>query len=214
MTISTDRLLTALRWRYATKKFDPTKKIPATTWDAIEDALVLTPSSFGLQPWKFLVIDHPGLRANLLTESWGQAQVTEASHYLVLTARTDLAAADIDSWMARMAEAQGSSPEILASLKGVIEGFAQAMSHEARHAWNCRQVYIALGQVMATAALLGIDACPMEGISQAGYDQILNLQGTGYATVVACALGYRAQDDRYASLPKARFDRSKIIEHI
>ena len=214
MTVSSDHLLAALRWRYATKSFDSTKKIPAATWDALEEALVLTPSSFGLQPWKFLVIDHPGIRVNLLAESWGQAQVTEASHYLVLAARTDLTAADIDSWIARMAEVQGSSPETLAPLKGMIEGFAQSMSHEVRHAWNCRQVYIALGQVMAAAALLGIDACPMEGISQAGYDQILNLQGTGYATVVACALGYRATGDRYASLPKARFDRSKVIEHI
>ena len=214
MTLTPDHLLAALRWRYATKRFDPAKKIPAATWDAIEDSLVLTPSSFGLQPWKFLVVEHPGLRANLLAESWGQSQVTDASHYIVLTARTDLTAADIDSWMVRMAEVQGGSPEALGSYKGVIEGFAQSMSHEARHAWNCRQVYIALGQLMAAAAVLGIDACPMEGISQAGYDQILNLQGTGYATVVACALGYRATDDRHASLPKARFDRSKLIEHV
>ena len=214
MTLTPDHLLAALRWRYATKRFDPAKKIPAATWDAIEDSLVLTPSSFGLQPWKFLVVEHPGLRANLLAESWGQSQVTDASHYLVLTARTDLTAADIDSWMVRMAEVQGGSPEALGAYKGVIEGFAQSMSHEARHAWNCRQVYIALGQLMAAAAVLGIDACPMEGISQAGYDQILNLQGTGYATVVACALGYRATDDRHASLPKARFDRSKLIEHV
>jgi nitroreductase len=214
MTISPDHLLTALRWRYATKRFDPLKKIPPATWEAIEDALVLTPSSFGLQPWKFLVIDHPGVRANLLAESWGQTQVTEASHYLVLTARTDLAAADIDSWMARMTAVQGSTLQTLAPLKGMIEGFAQSMSHEARHAWNIRQVYIALGQLMTAAAVLGIDACPMEGISPAGYDQILGLQGTGYATVVACALGYRATDDRHATLPKARFDHSKIIQHI
>jgi nitroreductase len=214
MTITSDHLLAALRWRYATKRFDSAKKIATDTWDAIEKSLVLTPSSFGLQPWKFLVIDHPGVRANLLAESWGQTQVTDASHYLVLTARTDLAAADIDSWMTRMAEIQGGTPQTVAPYKGVIEGFAQSMSHEARHAWNCRQVYIALGQLMAAAALLGIDACPMEGISQVGYDQILGLQGSGYATVVACALGYRAPDDRHASVPKARFDRSKIIEHV
>ena len=116
--------------------------------------------------------------------------------------------------MKRMAEVQGSGPEVLAPLKGMIEGFAQAMSHEARHAWNTRQVYIALGQLMTTAAVMGIDACPMEGISAAGYDQLLGLEGSGYATVVGCALGYRAADDKYASIPKARFDRSKVISHI
>ena len=214
MTISPEKLLASLRWRYATKQFDPTRKIPAATWDALEESMVLTPSSFGLQPWKFLVIQDPGVRANLAAESWHQPQVTQASHYVVLTARTDLNAADIDAWMARMAEVQGSGPEVLAPLKGMIEGFAQAMSHEARHAWNVRQAYIALGQLMTTAAVMGIDACPMEGISAAGYDQLLGLEGSGYATVVGCALGYRAADDKYASIPKARFDRSKVISHI
>lgn len=214
MTISTEQLLDALRWRYATKKFDASRKIPASTWDAIEESLVLTPSSFGLQPWKFLVIQDAGLRANLSAESWRQPQVTEASHYVVLTARTDLESTDIDAWMSRMAEVQGGRPESVAPLKGMIEGFAQAMSHEARHAWNVRQAYIALGQLMASAALLGIDACPMEGISAAGYDHLLGLEGSGYATVVACALGYRAADDKYAAVPKARFDRAQVISHL
>ena len=214
MTLIPDQLLASLRWRYATKKFDASRKSPAGTWDAIEESLVLTPSSFGLQPWKFIVIQDPGVRANLSPESWRQPQVTEASHYVVLTARTDLDSTDIDAWMARMCEVQGSSAEAVAPLDGMIRGFAQAMSHEARHAWNIRQVYIALGQLMASAALLGIDACPMEGISAAGYDHVLGLEGSGYATVVACALGYRAADDKYAEMPKARFDRSRVISHL
>lgn len=214
MIISPDKLLASLRWRYATKKFNSARKISADTWDAIEESLVLTPSSFGLQPWKFFVVEDSGLRANLAVESWNQPQVTEASHYVVLTARTDLNAADIDAWMTRLSELRGSGPEAVAPLKGLIEGFAQAMSHEARHAWNIRQAYIALGQLMAAAALLGIDACPMEGISATGYDQILGLEGSGYVTVVACALGYRAEDDKYATLPKARFDRSQVISHL
>ena len=214
MSLSTEKLLAALRWRYATKRFDASRHIPAATWDALEESLVLTPSSFGLQPWKFLVIGDPGVRANLATESWNQPQVTEASHYVVLTARTDLNSADIDAWLARMAEIQSTPPETVAMLKGMIEGFAQGMSHEARHAWNIRQAYIALGQLMTSAAVLGIDACPMEGLSTAGYDHILKLEGSGYATVVACALGYRANDDRSATVPKARFDRSRVISHV
>jgi nitroreductase len=214
MTISPDKLLASLRWRYATKQFDPSRKIAAATWEAVEESLVLTPSSFGLQPWRFLVVQDPGVRALLSPESWKQPQVTEASHYVVLTARTDLDASDIDAWMARMSEVQGSHVETTAPLRGMIQGFAQAMSHEARHAWNVRQTYIALGQLMASAALLGIDACPMEGISTAGYDHVLGLEGSGYATVVACALGYRSADDKYATTPKARFDRSQVISHI
>ncbi len=214
MTIDADQLLAALRWRYATKRFDPTKKIPAPIWDALEESLVLTPSSFGLQPWKFLVVMDPNVRANLAPESWNQPQVTEASHYVVLTTRTDLTATDIDAWMNRMMEVQGSSEQAVAPLKGMIEGFVQAMAPEARHAWNIRQTYIALGQLMASAALLGIDACPMEGISMAGYDHVLGLEASGYATTVACALGYRAADDKYAGIAKGRFDRSRVVTRL
>lgn len=212
--LTPDQLLAALRWRYATKQFDPARKIPADVWDALEESLVLTPSSFGLQPWKFIVVRDPAMRMRLQQESWNQPQTTEASHFVVLASRTDLTKADIDSWITRMAEAQNKQADDLAPLKGMIAGFAETMSCEARHAWNTRQVYIALGQLMTSAAVLGIDTCPMEGISAAAYDRILGLEGSGYATAVACALGYRSADDKYASTPKARFERSTVIRHI
>jgi nitroreductase len=214
MAMTTDQLLSALRWRYATKQFDASRKIPAETWAALEESLVLTPSSFGLQPWKFLIVETPAVRAKLLPDSWNQAQVTEASHFVVLTARTDLTAADIDAWVSRLSEIQGRPAEALAPMKGMIVGFAETMSEEERHAWNIRQVYIALGQLMASAAVLGIDACPMEGISKTAYDRILGLEGSGYATVVACALGYRADTDKYATAPKARFEASRVIQRV
>lgn len=213
-TTTPEQLLASLRWRYATKKFDPTQIISSEVWAALEQSLVLTPSSFGLQPWKFLVITDPGVRANLLTQSWGQPQVTEASHYVVLAARTDLEAKDIEDWTACMAEIQDTPAESLAGFKGVIEGFVQRMSTETRAAWNVKQAYIALGQLMTSAALLGVDACPMEGISPAGYDEVLKLENSGYATVVACALGYRSAEDKYATIPKARFDASRVIQYI
>lgn len=214
MSVPPENLLQSLRWRYATKQFDASKKIPKKVWDVIEESLVLTPSSFGLQPWQFLVIQDPVVRMSLLPESWKQPQVTDASHYVVLTARTDLTQDDIDAWVACMAEVRGAEISTLAPMKGMIEGFAQAMSHEQRHEWNVRQVYIALGQLMATAAALGVDACPMEGISASGYDHVLGLGGGGYSTAVACALGYRSDGDKYSAIPKARFDRSKVIRHI
>lgn len=214
MSLPPDQLLSALRWRYATKQFDASRKIPAPTWDAIEESLVLTPSSFGLQPWRFLVVETPAVRTKLLEESWSQPQVTDASHFVVLAARTDLCPADIDAWISRMAEVQEKPPEAVAPLKGMIVGFAERMSHEDRQAWNVRQTYIALGQLMASAAVLGIDACPMEGISTSAYDRILGLEVSGYATVVACALGYRSEKDAYATAPKVRFEREKVVRHI
>ncbi len=214
MPISAPELLEALNFRYATKAFDPGKKIPGETWQAIEESLALTPSSFGLQPWKFLVIDSPETREKLKGASWGQSQLTDASHLVVLTTRTDLDQADIDSWIARLSDVQGTPLENLAGLSGVISSFSGGMSVPEKHDWNRRQVYIALGQLMTAAALLGIDTCPLEGISPADYDEILGLKDSGYATAVGCALGYRAGDDKYASAAKARFPLEQVIAHV
>ena len=214
MNTSTTSVLNALQWRYATKQFDSARKIDAETWNAIEQSLILTPSSFGLQPWKFLVVGDPAIRSELRAASWNQPQVTDASHLVVLTTRTDLTQNDIDAWINRMAEVQGCPAENFAPLAGMISGFSSSMSSDARRAWNSRQVYIALGQLMTTAAMLNIDTCPLEGIDPAAYDRALGLENSGYATVVACALGYRDAADKYASTLKARFDRSRVIEHI
>ena len=214
MNTSTTSVLNALQWRYATKQFDSARKIDAETWNAIEESLILTPSSFGLQPWKFIVVADPAIRSELRAASWNQPQVTDASHLVVLTTRTDLTQNDIDAWINRMAEVQGCPAENFAPLAGMISGFSSSMSSDARRAWNSRQVYIALGQLMTTAAMLNIDTCPLEGIDPAAYDRTIGLEKSGYATVVACALGYRDAADKYAAAPKARFDRSRLIEHI
>ncbi|WP_035601086.1 NAD(P)H-dependent oxidoreductase [Haloferula sp. BvORR071] len=208
-----EKLIESLQFRYATKKFDAERKIPAEIWAVLEHSLVLTPSSFGLQPWKFLVIDSPEVRADLSKKSWGQSQVTDASHLVVFTTRTDMTEADVDRLMDSLSSIQSRSPESLSGYRNVITGFAAAMTPEARHGWNMRQTYIALGQFMASAAALGIDTCPLEGLEPAGYDQVLGLVGTGYATSVACAVGYRSAEDKYASTPKARFPLEEIIEH-
>ncbi len=214
MAISPQDLLSALNFRYATKAFDPERKIPSETWTAIESSLALTPSSFGLQPWKFLVIDSTDIREKLMAASWGQAQVRDASHFVVLTTRTDLEQKDIDSWISRLADVQETPMESLAGLSGVISSFAGGMDTPTKHAWNTRQVYIALGQLMTAAALLGIDTCPMEGISPVDYDDVLGLKESGYATAVACALGYRSADDKSAGKKKARFPESEVISHL
>lgn len=204
-------LTSALNWRYATKSFDSEKSVPADAWQALLDSLVLSPSSFGLQPWKFIVVSNPELRERLRENSWGQAQVSEADKLVVFTSRTDMTPEDIKRWVDRLAEVQKQSPEELKGYAGIVEGFCQRMSPEARHNWNIRQTYIALGQFMAAAATIGIDTCPLEGIDPSGYDHELGLAGSGYATCVACAVGYRRDDDRSASRPKARFAADEVI---
>lgn len=210
--IATSQLLDAQNWRYATKSFDPAKRIPDATWAALEQTLVLSPSSFGLQPYRFLVIANPAKRAQLLPHAWGQRQVVDASHFVVFAARTDVKAADIDTFLQRTAEVRGVSLESLAGYRGMMAGMllSDGFKPIAPH-WAARQAYIALGNLMTSAALLGVDACPMEGLVPAEFDKLLGLTEQGYTTVVACALGYRAPDDKYATLPKVRFDRASLI---
>lgn len=214
MIISPDQLIEALHFRYATKAFDPSRKIPAAHWQAIESSLTLTPSSFGLQPWKFIIVDSPDVREKLKSASWGQSQLTDASHIIVLATRTDLDQKDIDAWITRLSEVRGIPGEDLAGLSAVISNFIQPMNAPEKQAWNTRQVYIALGQLMTASALMGIDSCPLEGMSPPDYDEILGLTGTGYATAVACALGYRHESDKYSTMPKARFPHQSVVTRI
>jgi nitroreductase len=213
--ISDTALIEALHWRYAVKKFDASKKIPASTWTAMEESLVLAPSSFGVQPWKFLVVDNTELRAKLVAASWGQAQVVDASHLVVFALKQDVGEEHIDRYMARTAEVRGITVESMDPFKKVIMGsFAGARAKGFLDTWQSRQVYIALGQFMTAAALLGVDTCPMEGLEPAKYDETLGLTGTGYTTLCACPAGYRSADDKYATTPKVRFPISEVIEHI
>lgn len=214
MIIQPDALRTALKFRYATKQFDPTHKLDAATWDALVDSLVQAPSSFGLQPWRFFIVNDPATRASLREVSWNQPQLTEADRLVVIASRTDMTPDDIDAWMKCLAESQGKSPDELAAYQGMIEGFVGALDAPAKHNWNIRQCYIALGQLMTSAAVMGIDTCPLEGIDKLAYDRVLGLENSGYATAVACAIGYRSVDDKYATAPKARFARDHVVREI
>lgn len=213
-TIPGESLLQQLNWRYATKKFDPAKKISAADWATIEKALVLTPSSYGLQPWKFIVVTDPALKAKLRPASWNQSQVEDCSHLVVFAAKVDITEADVDRFVARIAEVRGVSTESLAGYKGYMVGdLVKGPRHAVIQEWAARQTYIAMGNLLTSAALLGVDACPFEGIEPAKYDEILGLQGTGYTTISACPLGYRADDDKYAATPKVRFEAKDVVEH-
>lgn len=212
--ISPAQLLAALRWRYATKAFDPNRKIPPDVWTALEESLVLTPSSFGLQPWKFLVIQDPALREALVPHAWKQRQVVDCSHLVVMTVPKELSAAHIGANITRMVAVRGGTAESLAGFRKMVSGFRDqlATQGEITH-WAMLQSYIALGQFMLAASLLGVDTCPMEGFVREKFDEVLDLAPSGHTTSVLCPAGYRAADDRYASLPKVRFKREDIIEH-
>lgn len=213
MTVLTpEDLLTQLRWRYAVKKFDATRRVSETDWQALEEALVLTPSSFGLQPWRFYVITSQEIRDQLPAISWNQSQVRDASHVVVFAIRSPFTDEDVDRFVARTAEVRETPVEKLAGFRNLmvkaIDQIARAGQIEA---WATFQVYIALGNFMTAAAALGIDTCPMEGILPDRYDELLGLREAGYRTVVVATAGYRAPDDKYALLAKVRYPMDEMI---
>lgn len=211
--IAPAQLDAALAWRYATKVFDPARPIPAPLWAALERSLVATPSSYGLQPWKFLVITDPALRARLRPVSWNQAQVTDCSHHVVFLARTEMTEADVQRLIDATVAARGLPAAALDGYKGMmLRDIVHGPRGKVAHEWAARQCYIALGQFMLACAQLGVDACPMEGFDAVQYDAILGLAGSGYKSVVACPVGYRAADDKYAALAKVRFPAAAVIE--
>ncbi len=212
-TISSDALIHQLEWRYATKQFDPARKIDLETWRSLADSLVLSPSSYGLQPYKFIVVADSALRAKLRTASWGQSQIEDASHLVVFAIKKAMGKAHIAHYVDRIAQVRGVDRGSLAGFEGVMVGnLVDGPRAAAIDQWAARQTYIALGNFMTSAALLGVDTCPLEGLDPATYDAILGLEAEGYATVCACAAGYRSGEDKYASLPKVRFPESELIE--
>lgn len=212
-TVSPELVVSQLRWRYATKKFDAARAIPPATWEALEQALVLTPSSYGLQPWKFYVVTDAAVKARLPAHSWGQRQPQDCSHMVVLALKAHLAEADVDRYLARIVEVRGQTLEALAGFKKKMMGSLTDPPFDINE-WAARQVYIALGQFMACAALMGVDTCPMEGIDPDKYDEELGIAAQGYRTVVGCAAGYRSPDDRYATSPKVRFKTEDVVQRI
>ena len=204
----------ALDWRYATKKFDATKKISTQDWQTLTDALTLAPSSYGLQPWKFLIIENPQVREKLKAASWNQTQVTDASHFVVFLARDTVDAAAVQTYLARMAEVRGLPIEALDGFKNMlIENVVKAPEEHTRN-WTKRQTYISMGFLLETAALLKIDATPMEGLDPKAYDKILGLEGSGWNTTVAVALGYRHAEDATQNYKKVRFSNDTLIEYV
>lgn len=213
-TINPTQLIGQLNWRYATKQFDPQRKISAGDWAALEQALLLSASSGGLQPWKFIVITDPELRAKLKPVSYGQTQITDASHLVVFASKIGFGEADVDAHIKRMSEIQVVPLDKLAPLRNMfMGGIVNSMDEAGRNAWARNQAYIALGNLLTSVALLGIDACPMEGFDRAKYDEILGLKAKGYASAVIATVGYRLATDKYAAAPKVRFPKEQVFIH-
>jgi nitroreductase len=209
-----NEIISALNWRYATKAYDTDKKISDSDMETLLESLRLAPSSFGLQPWKFIVVKNPEMRTQLRAASWDQAQITDASHLVVIAARRTMDATEIDRFVAATAEARGTTSEALAGYADMMKGTVSSRTPEQLAGWNARQAYIALGFLLETAAMMKIDATPMEGFDPASYNELLGLTDTEFTAIVAVPLGNRLESDKYASAPKVRYDAGEVFVYI
>lgn len=201
----------ALSWRYAVKTFDPTKTITEEQLTTILEAGRLSPSSYGVEPWKFLHITNTELRKKLREAGYGQSKITDAPHLIVIASRTD-ATAVADELVARTAKAQGKNIEDMKGFSDMVHG-AVASKGDNASTWLKSQTYIALGVMLETAALLGVDAGPMEGFDPSKVDEILGLKEKNLQSVTMLALGHRG-DDMFAKLPKVRKSFDEAVETI
>jgi len=200
-----------LNWRYATKQFDPLKKISMTEFDELLEVLRLSPSSFGLQPWKFVVVQDQVLRKEIRKHAWDQAQVTDASHLIILCSLKTMDEAYIKNCVHDIARVRSLPMDSLAGYEQMMVSIVKTKSQDELSNWMKRQVYIALGMLLSACAQKRIDSCPMEGFNPKKVDEILGLDKQAIESVVLCPVGYRSQEDQYASLKKVRFQKNEIL---
>lgn len=199
----------ALDWRYATKKYDASKKLSKEQLDEILYAINSAPTAFGLQPFHIIHVQTPALREELRAASYNQSQITDASDLLVFTVPNTLEDQQIDGYMQRIAEVRNVER---ANLQGFHQNIANTLSQLTGNdlvSWNARQAYIALGFALVSAAKLGVDSTPMEGFNNAEYNRILGLEKEH--AVLALTLGFRSSEDSYQHNKKVRKSLDQLI---
>lgn len=208
------QLIENLEWRYATKNFDPTKKVSEENLTSLKKAIQLSASSYGLQLYKVLIIEDKDLREKLKEASWGQSQVVDASHLLVFCSYSSVKEDHIDAYVKLKADTQGLNVEDLKGMGDFMKSKVCTLPVAAQAAWTAHQVYIALGTALAAAAELKIDSCPMEGFDPNAYNEILGLEEKGLNANALVAIGYRSTEDRAQHDSKVRKSPDDLFEVI
>ncbi|WP_416443614.1 NAD(P)H-dependent oxidoreductase [Leeuwenhoekiella sp. A16] len=204
----------ALKWRYATKKFDSSKKVAAEDLNILKEAMQLSASSYGLQPYKIFVIEDQEIRKQLQPAAYGQSQIVDASHLIVIANKADFDENLVDSYVDEISKVRGIEPAQLSGMADYMKKNVVDLAVEMKAQWTAKQSYIVLGNLLAAAAQLKIDTCPMEGFDAKKFNEILGLANNDYNASVIVALGYRSIDDATQHLPKVRRPKEVLFETI
>ncbi|NNC45208.1 MAG: NAD(P)H-dependent oxidoreductase [Winogradskyella sp.] len=207
-------IIEKLKWRYATKKFDSRKKISDSKLTILKEAFNLTALSYGLQTLKLVIIEDKTIRETLVAASYGQRQVVDASHLLVVCIQDTIGSSDVESHFENVQEIRNTSDAILDPYKEQLKKTVKAMSKTELHIWSTNQAYIALGNLMTVCAAEDIDSCPMEGFIPENVDDQIGLGKLGLRSVLLLPVGYRAEDDMFAKLEKVRKPLSETVIEI
>ena len=205
------KLIENLKWRYATKKYDTTKKVSEDDLQQIKEAIRLSPSSYGLQAFKILDIKDKDIREKLKLASYWQPQITEASHLLVFCGYADVNDGHIDEYLNLKADTQGFDVELLKEFRNFMKVFIEGRK-SGKQVWTAKQTYIALSNAIAACAELKIDSTPMEGFEAEKYNEILGLSSKGLKADVLLAIGYRSDDDKTQYDVKIRKPMESLFE--
>lgn len=207
-------IISALNWRYATKEYDSAKKLSDEQLETLLKSIDLTPTSFGIQAYKTIVVTNPEIREKLRAAAWGQTPITDASHLLVFAVPTNLSDLNVDNFVANIVKTRNVPVESLSGYIDMMKGSINSKTPEQRTEWLSRQVYIALGFLLATAAAGKIDATPMEGFNVKQFNEILGLTEQNLTAVVVAPVGFRSETDSYAKLTKVRFGRDVMVSEV
>ncbi|MGY8914914.1 MAG: NAD(P)H-dependent oxidoreductase [Flavobacteriales bacterium] len=201
----------SLNWRYATKKFDASKKVSKEDLDSLLEATALSASSFGLQPYQILVVENAEIRSKLRPAAWDQSQITDASHLIVLANQNSFGAELVEEYVDNVSETRGVPAEGLKAYADFMKSKLVPLSEDAKAVWTAKQTYIALGNLLSAAAINKIDACPMEGFDAEQFNDILGLTEKGLNTSVLVAVGYRSEEDETQHYKKVRKSKENLI---
>lgn len=206
------KLIEGLKWRYATKKFNPSKKVSAADIEKIKEAIQLSASSYGLQLYKILLIENEEIREKLKPAAWNQSQITDASHLFVFCHEKKVSEESIKDYLQLKADMQQLKVADLKGYGDFIFGKWQTQTDREQFHWTAKQTYIALGNLLAACGELKIDACPMEGFEVDQVNEILELEEKGLSAAVIATVGYRSDEDETQAAPKVRKSMNELFE--
>lgn len=208
------KTIESLEWRYAVKKFDKNKIVSENQIEIVKKAFNLTATSYGLQPLKLIVLKNKEIQKELVSHSWNQSQVLDASHLLIICIPKEYHEKEVENYFNLVQEIRKTEDKIINPFKEFLTTTIQGKTQKELFAWNKNQAYLALGNLLTVCALEKIDACPMEGFIPEKYDEVLNLSAQNLTSILVLPIGFRADDDYMKDLKKVRKNIEKVVIEI